>query len=203
VIRALLLDADGVVQLPRPTWRTSLEALCGDRCRADEFLADVFAAERPCLTGEADFEVALEALLRKWGAGVSVEAALQIWTQIEPSADILELARGLRASGVSVSLATNQQTHRAGFMSSALGYADHFDHLLYSCDLGHCKPSAEFFSSALARLMIDPKQVLFIDDHETNVSAARHCGLHAEVFHLSEGMERVHEILDGYGLGGT
>lgn len=199
-IRAVLLDADGVVQLPHPTWRTSLKALCGDPDRADEFLADVFAAEKPCLAGGADFERALATVLRKWRSNVAVEDALRIWTQIEPSADILGLVRTLRSSEIVVALATNQQAQRANFMTDVLGYAEHFDHLLYSCELGHSKPSPEYFSSAIARIMTDPARALFIDDHEANVSAARDCGLQAEVYHLSEGVGRIHEILEGYGL---
>jgi putative hydrolase of the HAD superfamily len=199
-IRGVLLDADGVVQLPGPTWRTSLEALCGDPNRIDEFVADVFGAEKHCLTGTADFAPGLGQVLIKWQSRVSVEVALRIWTQIEPAADILALVGSLRASGVTVSLATNQQAHRANFMTNSLSYAAHFDHLLYSCELGHAKPSAAYFASALARVMIDPSKALFIDDHEANVSAARRCGLHAEVFHLSEGVERIRQILRGYGL---
>jgi hypothetical protein len=58
-IRAVLLDADGVVQLPGSAWNASLDLLCGDPSRADEFRTDVFAAEKPCLTGAADLEAAL------------------------------------------------------------------------------------------------------------------------------------------------
>jgi putative hydrolase of the HAD superfamily len=199
-IRAILLDADGVVQLPGSGWNASLGVLCGDPSRADEFRTDVFAAERPCLTGAADFESALAQVLRKWQSCVSVEVALRAWTDIEPAADILDLVRSLRSSGVSVSLATNQQAHRAHFMTNSLGYRVHFDHLLYLCELGFSKPSVEYFSSALAKTAKDPSEVLFIDDHQANVSAARSCSLHGEVFHLSEGMGRIHEILKGYGL---
>ena len=48
--------------------------------------------------------------------------------------------------------------------------------------------------------MIDPAQVLFIDDDQANVSAAQKCGLKAEVFHLSEGLERLHNLFKHYGL---
>ena len=85
-------------------------------------------------------------------------------------------------------------------MTHSLGYREHFDHLLYSCELGHSKPSVEYFSSALAKIAVDPSEVLFIDDHEPNVSAARSGGLHGEIFHLSEGVGRIREILRGYGL---
>ena len=199
-IRAVLLDADGVVQLPGSAWSASLDLLCGDPSRADEFRAEVFAAEKPCLTGAADFESALGQVLRKWQSSVSVDVALRAWTDIEPAANILDLVRSLRSSGVSVSLATNQQAHRAHFMTNSLSYRTHFDHLLYSCELGFSKPSVEYFSSALAKIAKESSEVLFIDDHEANVAAARSCGLHGEVFHLSEGVGRIHEILKGYGL---
>jgi putative hydrolase of the HAD superfamily len=199
-IRAVLLDADGVVQLPGSAWSASLGVLCGDPSRADEFRADVFAAEKPCLTGAADFEAALGQVLRKWQSTVSVEAAMRVWNEIEPATDILDLVHSLRSSGMSVSLATNQQAHRANFMTNSLGYRAYFDHLLYSCELGFTKPRVEYFSSALAKIAMDPSEVLFIDDHEVNVSAATSCGLHGEVFHLSEGVGRIHEILKGHGL---
>lgn len=199
-ITAVLLDADGVVQLTPPAWRDSLEALCGDSGRVDDFLADVFAAEKLCLTGAADFKPALAGVLRRWRSNISAEEALRIWTQIEPCPDVLGLVKALRASGVAVALATNQQRHRANFMTSELGYAEHFDHLLYSCELGRCKPSAEYFPSAVAALKIDPERALFIDDHKANVSAARGSGLRAEFFHLSEGVARIHEIFRSYGL---
>ena len=202
-IRALLLDADGVVQLPQPSWRSSLGALCGDPERTEDFLADVLAAEKPCSTGNADFKPALASVLDQWRSTIPVEDALRILTQIEPSADILNLVRTLRSAGLSVALATNQQAHRAHFMTTDLGYTKHFDHLFYSCELGHSKPSAEYFSSVLAEVMIDPAEALFIDDHEANVSAARECGLRSEVYHLSEGVGRFHEILKGYGLSST
>ena len=199
-IHTVLLDADGVVQLPRPGWLASLAALCGDTDRTDEFLTDVFAAEKPSLEGRADFEPALAAVLRQWRSSAPVADALRIWTQIEPSADTLGVVRALRSAGVTVALATNQQAHRANHMTNALRYAEHFDHLLYSCELGHAKPSPGFFSSALARTATEPARALFIDDDEANVMAARDAGLHAEVYHLSQGAARLHEILRGHGL---
>jgi putative hydrolase of the HAD superfamily len=199
-IRAVLLDADGVVQLPGSAWSASLGGFCGDPSRADEFLTDVFDAERLCLTGRADFEAALGQVLQKWQLTVSVEAAMRVWNEIEPATDILDLVHSLRSSCISVSLATNQQAYRANVMTNSLRYRTHFDHLLYSCELGFSKPSFAYFSSALTKIAMDPSEVLFIDDHEANVSAARSCGLHGEVFHLSEGVGRMREILKEYGL---
>ncbi|MEZ5558621.1 MAG: HAD-IA family hydrolase [Pseudomonadales bacterium] len=200
-IRAVLLDADGVIQLPGPAWRASLEALCADPERVESFIGDLFAAEKPCLTGAADFPSALAQVLNRWRSEVPLQDALQVWTQIEPAPEMLELVCDLRSFGLIAALATNQQAYRAGFMSTTLGYREHFDYLLYSCELGHCKPESGYFASALARMMIDPAEALFIDDHEANVAAARQCGLHAEAFHVSEGRGRIEELLSQYGIG--
>jgi hypothetical protein len=62
------------------------------RAEQTNFSPTCFAAERPCLTGAADFESALGQVLRKWQSSVSVEVALRLWTEIEPAADILDLA---------------------------------------------------------------------------------------------------------------
>ncbi len=111
-VRALLLDADGVTQETHSDFRASLKALCSDESRADDFVAEVFAAERPCATG-GDFAVALGAVLEAWGSSYSVDAALDCWERVEPNAAVLGFVAELRAHGTLVALATNQQNRRA------------------------------------------------------------------------------------------
>jgi len=202
-IQAVLLDADGVVQLAAPSLGPSLEALCTRRDQTQAFLAEVFAAERGCVTGKADFRPALAEVLARWGSPVAVDDALAVWQQIDPNLAVLELVAALRGAGTLVALATNQQAYRAAFMTDGLGYARHFDRLLYSCELGFSKPDPQYFAAALAVVGVEPGAALFIDDHEPNVVAARDAGLQAEVFHISEGVARAREILRHHGLGGV
>lgn len=199
-ITTLLLDADGVIQKPVPGWRENLGALCGDEVRREEFLAAVFAAERPCLTGDQDFATALEAVLDRWGSRTSLEEALAVWTQIEVSEEMLALVDRLRRNGWRVALATNQQTHRAAHMSWALGYASRFDAQCYSCGLGAAKPDVSYFAKALAILDCPPEAALFIDDSPANVHSARSAGLSAEVFSLDQGHTALRDILHSYGV---
>lgn len=119
---------------------------------------------------------------------------------IEPSAEALLVVEALRLGGTSVALATNQQAYRADFMSSELGYTNIFDHLFYSCELGLAKPGPEYFQAILQTLNQPAERVLFIDDHETNVAAARAVGLHAQVYHLDSGAARMSCLLGEYGL---
>jgi putative hydrolase of the HAD superfamily len=202
-INAVLFDADGVVQQPADGWLADLAALCGDASRADEFLADVFAAEKPCLTGDADFSAALASVLDRWNSNTTVDEALGVWFHIAPDPAMLDLVRNLRLAGVTVALATNQQPYRAGYMKDALGYGSAFDHLLFSCELGHAKPGVEYFTESLKRLDLAPAQALFLDDHAANVAAARNVGLSAEVFHVASGVDTAQSILDIYGISYT
>ncbi|HEX7034129.1 MAG TPA: HAD-IA family hydrolase [Pseudomonadales bacterium] len=199
-IRAVLFDADGVVQRAAPGWRDALAALSPDPASADAFCAAVFAAERPCLTGAGDFRSALAEALETFGCGSDVEEALRVWTLIDPVDDVLAVARRLRARGLITGLATNQQSYRAAYMSERLGYRSAFDHLFYSCELGHAKPSAGFFRSALANLALPPSQVLFLDDHPDNVAAARQVGLCAEQFHADQGATALWSLLAARGV---
>jgi len=200
MIRTVLFDADGVLQQPAPGWRDKVAELCGDPDQTERFVEEVFTVERPCFRGRADFGQALDAVLKRWGSRFSVADALQIWTLIEPDAGILEIVSRLRAGGITVGLATNQQAYRADFMTFRLGYAELFDHLFYSCNIGYAKPSEEYFQAVLDRLAVPAPELLFLDDHEANVHAAGRLGLQAEVFSIEEGATRAMLILERYGL---
>jgi HAD superfamily hydrolase (TIGR01509 family) len=57
-----------------------------------------------------------------------------------------------------------------------------FEHVVASCHLGVRKPDPGFFTGLLARLGCAPDEVLFVDDREGNVEAARDVGLRAHRF---------------------
>ena len=190
----LLLDADGVVQEGDPGFRASLEALCPEPAKVGEFVAGVFAAERPCATGERDFAEALGEVLNRWNIPGTLDEALSCWERVEPSGQVLDFVAELRGAGTVVALATNQQNYRARVLRELLAYDDHFDALLISCELGFVKPTAGFFGAACARLGIDRADALFVDDAMPNVLGAREAGLAAEHDHLSEGVGRLRAL---------
>ena len=199
-IEAVLFDADGVVQTPGAGWRPALEALCGVPGQVEAFLEDLFAAERPCLTGDEDFEAALAGVLARWRSTATVSEALRAWELIEPQESVLAFVDGLRAQGTLVGLATNQQSLRAEYMLEVLGFERRFDALFVSCRIGHMKPGTGFFEHARKALDLPGSAVLFIDDHPQNVAAARDSGFNAEVYDLSTGPEGMDALLQGYGL---
>ena len=203
-IEAILFDADGVIQTAHPPFHEKLAALLspGDG-NIEEFVEEVAALESSVLTGAGDFAVSLGELLEMRRSPVNVDDALWILNLAEVEPGILRAIAEIRQSGVSCYLASNQQRHRAKYMSEVLGYRDVFDAEFYSCCLGFAKPSSSYFERILDALGLGAKQVLFLDDHLANVEGALAVGLHASVFAIEAGADNrsaLCEALSRYGF---
>lgn len=174
----ILLDADGVLQSPATPFLPALEHLAGPT--ASTWLEQTFRPDGPVITGRQE----VLPLLREYltGAGVSTdprEVYESVWKGIRVHDDVLALVGRWRSSGYRVALTTNQDPGRAQFMKTTLGFDQRFDRSFYSCDLGVGKPSARYFESVLESLQVQPSQVFFIDDSESNVRAARALGINS------------------------
>lgn len=196
-VRVLLLDADGVVQQNPPGWLDRLRAVVPD---GEAFTDELFAAERPAMTGQRCFPEVLAEVAGRWQVADRVEELLGHWRAIEPAAETLELARRARRNGLDCYLASNQHAYRAAFMREALGYDAVFTGQFYSCDLGALKSSPEFFERVLARLGVPPGQVVFVDDSEEYVDQARAVGLRAVRWSVDDGIPRLRQLLTEHGL---
>lgn len=196
----VLFDADGVIQRTAGNWRERFAAMLDDATDLDAFVAEIFASERPCLTGVVDFPTELGEVLRRWRSRTTVEQALSVWTNIEVDREVVELISKLRRSGVKCCLASNQQAHRAHYMSGELGYRSLFDREFYSCRVGHAKPDAAYFQHVLADLRLAPAQALFIDDVEPNVVSARQVGIPSVHFEANAGADALTGHLAAHGI---
>lgn len=174
-ITTVLLDLDGVVQHPRDFVRQATTLLAG---RAS--VRELLDAERPALSGDGDMRVELAQFIERHQVPTTVADLVAMWLDIEVDADVLRLCDQVRDRGVRLHVASNQQRVRKDFITSELGYADHFDEQFYSCDLGVAKPEVAFFHAIIDRLQLAPERTLFIDDLESNVAAARTAGLVAQ-----------------------
>lgn len=200
-LRAVLWDADGVLQHLPAGWEASMRPAVGHLVDDVEgFLAAAFAAEKATLTGDARWVEVLRTLLGEWGIEDAYDDALQVWLTIEPVAETRQIVETVRAAGIGCYLATNQDEHRGRFMHESLGYADLFDDAFYSYELGFAKPDPAYFAAVLERLALPGTQVLFVDDNADNVAAARAVGLHAERWHVDDGVEVLHARLRAHGL---
>ncbi|PKH41780.1 putative hydrolase of the HAD superfamily [Nocardioides alpinus] len=75
------------------------------------------------------------------------------------------------------------------------GFEDVTDEIVYSHEVGLAKPDPAAYELTTRRLGVEPREVVFLDDVEANVAAARAFGWHA-VLHVDtptsiEAMERI------------
>ncbi|HEY3930134.1 MAG TPA: HAD-IA family hydrolase [Candidatus Koribacter sp.] len=200
-VSTVLFDADGVLQDPIERWQPAFArkfSSVGDNL--DAVVQSVIATELTHLTRDGGFLDDLDATLARCKfAGRSAEV-LEILNAIRVDSDIVKIVRELRARGINCHLATNQQSHRARYMSEAIGHRDLFDREFYSCRIGIAKPDIGFFKFILGELRVQPGSVLFIDDREDNVTSAIAAGLQARLFPAAGGATAMRNILNRFGL---
>jgi HAD superfamily hydrolase (TIGR01509 family) len=98
---------------------------------------------------------------------------------IELYADSIPTLQEARKRGYSLALLSNLAApyKRPVF---ELGLAEHFDVMVFSCDVGLAKPEAKVYEHLARTLGLEPRQVLMIGDtHRDDVRGARRAGLHA------------------------
>ena len=198
-VQQILFDADGVLQ----TWAPGSVAKVRDLPATsapdlaaspyvtahelrDAFLQAVFAAEKPCAIGAADFAQQIDLLRQQWKVRLPLDQVLKIWEAIVPIGPMFALIDRLRSLGIRCHLATNQQAYRARYMRHTLGYDRRFDSSFYSCDMSVAKPDPAYFQHIVQTLGVSPSELLFVDDRQDNVAAARSVGLQAVVFDARE-----------------
>ncbi len=193
-IHAILFDADGVLIFPY-RFAQHLEREHGiTRETTRPFFRGVFDE---CLLGRADLKVVLPPFLAQWRWAGSVDSFVDTWLRVEDAADerLIAAIGRLRQRGLVCGLATSQERYRAAYMRAHMGFAEIFDRLFFSCEIGCQKPERAYYEHIQQALQLDGECILFWDDLADNVAAARKCGWQAEQY---LGFERFAETLERY-----
>ena len=171
-VRAVLLDADGVLQLIGTPWYRALSAGGGEA-----FARALLSGEVPALSGKESLRDLLERLVVELGLSKDADALMVLWRRATPDPPAWRLVRDLRAAGYLTVLATNQHEERREWMRTALGYDGLCDVDAYSCLLGAAKPDPDYFRAALEMAGVGAGEALFVDDSAENIAAAAALGL--------------------------
>ncbi|MBE2997532.1 HAD family phosphatase [Nocardiopsis sp. HNM0947] len=118
-----------------------------------------------------------------------VELDLASWSRVDE--EMVSLVTGLSQSGVRLGLLSNIPFEIADlFEAEHARVLDLFPVLGLSCRIGRAKPEAQAFDWCLQGLGVEPGRVLFVDDSERNVAAARELGLGGHHFTSAEGLRK-------------
>ena len=94
---------------------------------------------------------------------------------------MVALVNELQNRGFQTALLSNVRKSQSE-IKRKLGYYDLFNPVILSCDVGIKKPDPMIFKILLDKLEADPETVLFVDNQERNIDAARSLGIDGIVF---------------------
>jgi putative hydrolase of the HAD superfamily len=181
LIRALMIDVDGVLVTGRPedgeNWAVDLEHDLGVRVvdLRREFFTPYWDE---IIVGRAQLSECLALALARIAPNVRCEELISYWFERDSRLEsaVLSDIAACRAAGIRVYLATNQEHMRVAYLMQVLGLAKHVNGIFYSAEMGCRKPERHFFQKIELRTGLDPREHLFIDDTLANVTAAKDAG---------------------------
>jgi len=181
----LMVDVDGVIVRPiNPLgWSAEIERDLG--IPAAVLQSRFFHLHWDDIVhGRAALRERLAISLAEIAPQVSCEQLIRYWFKCDSELDtgLLAQLEALRATGVTLHLATVQEHERAAYLWNGLGLRDHFDDMHYAASLGVSKPSQGFYEAVERRVGLRGSAIAFIDDSERNVRAARERGWQAALW---------------------
>jgi putative hydrolase of the HAD superfamily len=91
--------------------------------------------------------------------------------------ELVDLMRSLRPA-IKVGLISNAWSELRAYIEEQK-FADVFDDMVISAEVGFAKPDPRIYQAALQNLQVLPAESVFLDDMLRNVEAARKIGMHA------------------------
>lgn len=102
-----------------------------------------------------------------------------IFTPITPT---WELAAKLKAEGHRLILYSNTNAIHAPYCLETYPVFEHFDHAVFSHEIGAIKPQPEFFLRSFEQFNIIPEETIYIDDLPANIAAGESHGLRSFLY---------------------
>ena len=109
-----------------------------------------------------------------------IGAESELW--VRPNAEVLGLARAIKAGGLKTAILSNMTFDLLGRLREKLDWLGEFDVQIWSCEAGRSKPDPAIYRECLSALACEAGRALFFDDRPHNVKAASQAGMEAHVF---------------------
>lgn len=175
--KAIGFDYGGVIS--GPTGAEYNRAICGVLdIGLEEYRTAYFRSNSLVNNGHMSWAVFYENLLKELNRVEKAEALrkfLNDWPGNRINQEVLDLAGKMRVSGYKTGILSNNTVEKFVLMNQ-LGMEKYFDKIIVSAVLGKSKPDPEFFNFFFEELGVKPKEVIFIDDAERNITAIEKLG---------------------------
>lgn len=104
-----------------------------------------------------------------------IDADTTQWSQ--PNEPMIRWAAALQHAGIKTGILSNIGDGMEAGIRNRFGWLNDFAHHTFSHRLGIAKPDAAIYQQASQGLQAAPNEILFIDDREENILAARVAGM--------------------------
>lgn len=186
-MRYLLFDLFGVIACHQPpSGIAEIERVAG--IPAAELWEAYWALRQPYDRGDQDgpaYWRAIAARLDRTFDGdriaALIAADLRSWREVD-QAMVDYVGELAESSGSTLGLLSNIPVELADDIERRHRWLDRFRVRAFSCRIGHAKPESGAYEWCLRAFGCAPSEVLFIDDREENVAAARRAGMHGHRF---------------------
>lgn len=109
---------------------------------------------------------------------------VEMWGSLDHS--MVQWAARLRAQGYKTGILSNLHSRFVRELRDSSAWLRHFDSQMFSSEVRLAKPDAAIFRLCLDSLELNGRNVLFVDDRQPNVDAARREGITAICFRSRE-----------------
>ena len=182
-IKTVLLDYGGVVCRvgTEPVYKSVFDA--ADIESKPELFEKYWALMRLLARGKAQESEIVDLLVANgYKVPDDIEARWHrvIDTLFYPEPVILQLIEDLKSAGYQVGLLSNVWPLSEKYIR-ANGWYEYFDQTTLSCLLGVAKPDVEIYKIAQEKSQVSAAEILFVDDQQRNIDAAKDFGMQTMV----------------------
>lgn len=187
--KVICFDLDGVLL---EKTHTSLVELLSKRLRKDkDFLKDVLFVRASEEGGYDDYKKGMideeywEWLLNalETEGTFTKEDYLDVLSESQSiNKDAVQLIDKLRAKGIKTAICSNNYKANIERMKDRFGLDKFFDIQVFSFEVGEMKPHPSTFKELIRKSDCNPSEILYFDDKEENVEAARDAGIDAHLY---------------------
>ncbi len=129
---------------------------------------------------ESDF---WEEAVKYLGLNVSPDVLINLLPQkYEINDEVLEYIQKLKQKGIKTCICSNNFITRVQKLEKRFHFLQNFDCAVFSYQVGVLKPNKEIFESLLKELNIQPSELIYSDDTEDKLSAAKELGIQTHLY---------------------
>ena len=178
MIKAIFSDVDGVFFVQNPYWseRYAKDFNVPIELMRDFFLNDLMDM---CLTGKADFKDSIKPFLTSWKWKGTADELLNYWLNelYIPHTKYIKSLKNSKLKGIKLYLATQNDKYRTNKFINVVKQYTNIDGVVATYDIGYKKSKPEYYIESLLRVGLKSDEVVFIDNNEKAISAAKSVGI--------------------------